>query len=422
MPIGIDFGTTNSALAVVGENGDATLATYSDGERAWATFRSVLFFDPSGRSLGGRAEAIAGPRAIARYLEAEQKGRFVQSIKSFLASRSFTETQIYTHTYSLEDLIALILRQLIAEAAVEVEGERIVIGRPVRFAGADSEEDEVFALGRLRAAAAAAGLPEIDFEYEPVAAAFEYQRRLDHDELVLIGDFGGGTSDFTLVRLGPSTAGDSHRQILGNEGIGVAGDVFDSRVVREVVAPRLGRGSFYRSLGKRLETPVWVYHNLERWHFVSFLKSRRTIEMLRGLRAQADDPDAIEALLHLIDNDLGFAMYRAVDGAKCRLSESEATELELYDPPLDITERIVRDDFEDLIRDDVREIANCVDRLLGSCGVTAADVDAVFLTGGSSLVPMVRRYFARRFGETRLRGGEELTTVAKGLALRAAAG
>ncbi len=209
--------------------------------------------------------------------------------------------------------------------------------------------------------------------------------------------------------------------MLGNDGVGLAGDAFDSRVVREIVAPELGRGTFYRSMGKRLELPVWVYQNLERWHHVSFLKSRKTIEMIRGLRAQADEPDSVEALLHVIENDLGFAMYRAVDAAKCRLSTEEKTEFELYDPPVDLSARFSRDDFEDWIREDVRTIADCVDGLLTRSNVAPGDVEAVFLTGGSSLVPMVRRYFTRRFGAERLRGGEELTTVAKGLALRASA-
>ena len=413
--VGIDFGTTNSSLAVASAEGDATLAAFSDGERDWTTFRSVLYFEPEGR-------ALAGPHAIRRHLEAEQKGRLIQSVKSFLASRSFTETQIYTRTYTLQNLVAVILRQLVREAAERLgplEGP-VVLGRPVRFAGAETEEDDAFAMGRLRDAAHAAGLADVTFELEPVAAAFEYERRLDHDELVLIGDFGGGTSDFTLVHLGPGAKRGGRREILGTEGVGIAGDTFDSRVVREVVAPQLGRGTCYRSLGKRLELPVWVYQNLERWHFVSFLKSRRTIEMLKGLRAQADEPEAVEALLHVVENDLGFAMYRAVDAAKCALSAAERTEFVFYDPPVDVVERVTRDDFEDWIREDVRAIAGCVDRLLERCAVAARDVEAVFLTGGSSLVPMVRRYFARRFGEERLRGGEELTTVAKGLALRAA--
>ena len=421
MAVGIDFGTTNSALAVA-KDGGAELATYSDGEREWTTFRSVLYFDPEGRAIGGRAATYAGPRAIRHYLEAERKGRLVQSVKSFLASRSFTETQIYTHVYTLENLIAAILRRLVAEAerTIGAFDGPIVVGRPVRFAGAETDDDEAFALGRLQAAACEAGLGDVTFELEPVAAAFEYERRLDHDELVLIGDFGGGTSDFTLVHLGPGAARDGRRAILGNAGVGLAGDTFDSRVVREVVAPLFGRGTHYRSMGKRLELPVWVYQNLERWHFVSFLKSRRTIEMLKGLRAQADEPDAVEALQHLVEADLGFAMYRAVDAAKCHLSVDEVTELALYDPPIDVAERFSRDDFEDWIRDDVRAITNCVEGLLASCNVAPGDVEGVFLTGGSSLVPMVRRYFSRRFGADRLRGGEELTTVAKGLALRAA--
>jgi hypothetical chaperone protein len=416
MPVGIDFGTTNSALAVA-SGGGATLATFTDGERESTTFRSILYFDPHGRALGGRAEAVAGPHAIRRYLEAEQKGRLVQSIKSFLASRSFTETQIYTHTYTLEALIAEILRPLVAEATSRLgalDGP-IVLGRPVRFAGAEGPEDDAFAVERLEAAAAAAGLTDVTFELEPVAAAFEYSRRLDHDELVLIGDFGGGTSDFTLVHLGPT-----RRDVLGNDGVGLAGDAFDSRVVRHAVAPRLGAGTRYRSMGKRLELPAWVYLNLERWHHISFLKSRRTVEMLRGLRAQAEEPASVGALLHVIEADLGFTMYRSVDAAKCRLSEDDETRLELYDPPVDIEERFAREDFEDWIREDVRAIADCVDGLLARTGVAPGDVESVFLTGGSSLVPMVRRYFGRRFGAERLRGGEELTTVARGLALRAA--
>jgi hypothetical chaperone protein len=420
--VGIDFGTTNSAVAVAEGGQDARLATYSDGEREWTTFRSVLYFDPEGRPVGGRARAVAGPRAIRRYLEAEEKGRLIQSIKSFLASRSFTETQIFNHTYTVQALVAIILRQLLTEAASsigQVDGP-VVLGRPVRFAGSNNEEQDGFAETRLREAAALAGLKDVVFEFEPVAAAYEYQQRLDHDELVLIGDFGGGTSDFTLVRLGPSSLSGDAGAILGNDGLGLAGDAFDSRIVREAVAPHLGRGMSYASLGKRLEMPSWIYQNLERWHYVSFLKSRKTVEMLRGLRAQVERPERVDALVHLVEHDLGFAMYRAVDMAKCGLSKADAATLDLYDPPLEIEETLERDDFEDWIRDDVRSIATCVDGLLSRCGVAPADVNTVFLTGGSSLVPMVRRYFERRFGAAKVRGGDELTTVAKGLALRAA--
>lgn len=417
--VGIDFGTTNSALAVASPNGEATLASFSDGERRLPTFRSILYFDTEGRPMGVRAESVAGPRAIRRYLAAEHKGRLIQSAKSFLASRTFSETQIYNHTYTLQHLIAAILRPLVREAEEQfgaLDGP-IVMGRPVRFAGADGDDGDQFALNRLREAAETAGLRDVVFEFEPVAAAFEYERRLDHDELVLIGDFGGGTSDFTLVHLGPGRRRGVEQAILGTDGVGLAGDMFDSRIVRHLIAPRLGSGQSYRSLGKTLEMPSWIYQNLERWHFVSFLKNRNTVEMLKGLRAQADDRESIDALIHLIEGDLGFTMYRAVDEAKCGLSSRDEVDFVFADPPIDMIERFDRGDFEDWIRPDVMETAACVDRLLSSCNVSPKDVEAVFLTGGSSLVPIVRRYFERRFGADRLRGGEELTTVAKGLAL-----
>jgi hypothetical chaperone protein len=418
--IGIDFGTTNSALAVAA-GGRAELARFADGDRTTAAFRSVIFFDPEGRALGGRARAVAGPRAIARYHEAELKGRLIQSVKSYLPSRVFTGTQIFNHTYTLEELISIILSRLRAAAEEQFGdlGRRAVVGRPVRFAGAETDEDDAFAMARLTAAVAEAGFDDVTFEFEPVAAAYEYETRLDHDELVLIGDFGGGTSDFSLVRLGPSFRSAGRKAILGSDGVGIAGDVFDSRVVGALVAPRLGRGAKYRSMGQELEMPAWIYRNLERWHYVSFLKTRKTVEELKQLKVMSYEPAKIEALIHLVEDDLGFDMYHAVERLKFELSESEIGRFSFLVPPADIEEDVPRDDFEDWVHADMRTIASCVDGLLARCRVVPADVDVVFLTGGSSFVPIVRRFFERRFGADRLRGGGELTTVAKGLALRA---
>jgi hypothetical chaperone protein len=421
--VGIDFGTTNSALAVARGAGESTLATFADGDRETTAFRSILYFDPEGRSLGGRAKAVAGPAAIRRYLESETKGRLIQSIKSYLPSRLFTQTQIYNHTYGIEDLIATILRQMRAAAEAQFGnlGRKAVVGRPVRFAGAATEEDEEFALSRLGAAIEEAGFDEITFEFEPVAAAYEYDTRLDHDELVLIGDFGGGTSDFTLVRLGPSSRGAGRKAIIGSDGVGVAGDVFDSRIVRHLAAPAFGLGSHYRSLGQVLEMPAWIYRNLERWHYVSFLKNKKTTDKLRQLRTQALEPEKVGALLHLVENDLGFELHRSVEALKFELSAGEEGSFSFDEPPVRIAAEVAREEFEDWVHEDVRAIAACVDGLLSRCGVSARDVDSVFLTGGSSFVPIVRRFFERRFGADRMRGGGELTTVAKGLALRAAA-
>jgi len=421
--IGIDFGTTNSAIAAATPDGSAQLATYPDQTERTSMFRSILYFKRDLRAPSGKPLALAGPDAINSYLESEEKGRLIQSIKSYLPSRLFTRTNLFGYHYTLEELIAIIIRKLklAAEAQFGPVGERVVVGRPVQFAGTESPEDEEFALNRLRSAIEMAGFREVIFEYEPVAAAYYYETQLDRDELVLIGDFGGGTSDFSLIELGPGRrkAKDRKQNILGNEGVGLAGDIFDSRIVRHLIAPALGHGSHYRSLGKLLPIPAWLFEKLSRWHHVSFLNNRQTLEMLRQIKAQAEEPEKITALTHIIKADLGYQLYRAVEQTKVTLSKQMESNFSFYDPPLKINEKVLRNIFEEWLRADVAAISDCVARLLNSCNVKPAEVSTVFLTGGSSFVPCVRRIFEQQFGPDRLRGGEELTTVAKGLALRA---
>ena len=419
---GLDFGTTNSAIAVGRKEGTVSLAHFAEGVGSTTTFKSILYFparEPG--SLLKSQGAVAGPDAIRSYLEAEAKGRLIQSVKSYLASRLFTHTFINGRSYTIEDLIAIILRQLRESARTQFGdlGTQVVVGRPVNFAGVERPEDESFALERLRAAVETAGFENVSFEYEPIAAAYHYEKQLDHDELVLIGDFGGGTSDFTLIRLGPSRrrAGRDRSHILGTDGVPIAGDTFDSRSMMQLVAPRLGLGSHYRSLGRELNVPVWIYSKLANWHLMSFLKTPDTMNVLNQVRSQATEPEKIEAVIHIIKNNLGYQLYRAVEQTKVELTHRETGDFVFRDPPVDITASVERWRFESWIQQDVQAIAACVERLLTQCNVGARDVDSVFLTGGSSFVPVVRRFFQKRFGAERLRGGEELTTVARGLAL-----
>jgi hypothetical chaperone protein len=417
--IGIDFGTTNSALAIATPEDGARLATFEDGG---TTFRSILFFEPA-HAAGGRPEVTAGPEAVRRYQDAGGRGRLIQSMKSHLASRQFTETNVFGHTYRLADLISSLVRTLRSQAEADLGdlGGFAVVGRPAHFSGADTADDDVFALSRLRAGFQQAGFHDVRFEFEPVAAAYQYERQLDHDELVLIGDFGGGTSDFSLVRLGP------HRQhceragdILGVDGVAIAGDRFDGRIVRHLVAPQLGLGSTYRSaFDQSLPIPLWLYEHLERWEHLSFLKSKPTMDLLHRLEFAAAVPEKIRALLHVINDDLGYQLYQAVEGTKVVLSAQPAGTLDFQDPPVCIAEPLSRPQFEAWIGPQLEALESSITRLLRVCGVTARDVDTVFLTGGSSFVPAVRRIFEQRFGSERIRGGEELTTVARGLALRA---
>lgn len=424
--VGLDFGTTNSAIAIATPGGTAQLALFPEGDRQTTTFRSLLYFDPENLEPTGKPRAVGGPDAIAHYLQAATRGRLIQSMKSHLGSPLFKHTVIFNSTFTLEELIAVLIRMLkeAAEAQFGDLGGRVVVGRPTHFSGTETEGEDEAALRRLRAAVELGGFPRVEFELEPVAAAYEYEQLLDHDELVLIADFGGGTSDFSLVRLGPTARTRGHRRddILGTDGVAIAGDVFDSRVMRHVVAPHLGLGSQYRTpFGRTLDAPLWIYEKLERWHHLSFLKTRETMEILRQLHFQSLAPEKIEALIHVVREDLGYQLARAVEQTKCFLSEHEVSPFQFHDPPAVITEVLRRSLFEAWLAADLRAIGGCVDRLLTRSGVTARDIDSVFLTGGSSFVPAVRQIFAQRFGAHHLRGGGELTTVAKGLALRALA-
>jgi hypothetical chaperone protein len=254
----------------------------------------------------------------------------------------------------------------------------------------------------------------VRFEYEPVGAACHYEATLDHEELILIGDFGGGTSDFSLLRVGPGVE-KRGRVPLGNEGVGIAGDAFDARIVRHCVSPALGSETMIDSMGKLLPVPRWVYFKLERWHHLSLLRSNDTLNMLESVRAQAQEPQKIEQLIYLIRHDLGYPLHQAVQKTKVQLSAAQQAPFHFDE----LDETVTRADFEDWIEEEIVAIEECVDRLLRNTGVDARDVSNVFLTGGSSFVPAVRRIFTSRFGEERIRTGGEFTSVASGLALRA---
>ncbi len=334
-----------------------------------------------------------------------------------------TGTSIFGRQYKFQDLVGRILSDL-REQAERQFGKPIrhaMVGRPVRFVGAETEEDDVYAEQRLRAAFAQAGFESVDLELEPVAAAWSYQATLDHDELILIGDFGGGTSDFSLLRVGPGMRrGSETRQVLGNSGVRLAGDSFDARLVRKLVSPALGSDSYARSMNKILPAvPAWIYANLERWHYLSFLRTHEVTEILRSARLRALEPEKIKALSALIEEDLGYQLHRAVQKVKFELSHAESAVFQFRDGSMDLQIPVTRAEFEGWIAEELRAIESSIDSLLESSGVSARDIDRVFLTGGSSFVPSVRRIFVARFGEARIRGGNEFTSVAHGLALRA---
>jgi hypothetical chaperone protein len=185
------------------------------------------------------------------------------------------------------------------------------------------------------------------------------------------------------------------------------------------VAPKLGLGSHYTSLGKELPVPVWLYSQLSSWHRTVFLKDPKTMSVLREVRNQASEPGKVAALIQIISENLGYDLYRAVESTKVELTENEDAGFLFAHSSTNINDTLERWRFESWIQEDMQNIAECVKSLINQHNVNYGDIGSVFLTGGSSFVPYVRRFFARTFGSHKLRGGEELTTVAKGLALRA---
>jgi hypothetical chaperone protein len=434
--IGFDFGTTNSSVALVEGGGQVRLASFPSLGGETQSFRSVLYLDHAKTAAGPkRMHAFTGPAAIERYLDAEEKGRLIQSLKSHLSSWTLTGTEVFGRRYKLEDLISRMLTDLRKHASHQFDRpiRYAMVGRPVRFVGAETTEDDDFAVARLREAFSLAGFEHVDFELEPVAAACAYESTLDHDELILIGDFGGGTSDFSLLRVGPEVRrrGRTANDLLGNSGVGLAGDAFDARIVRKLVSPALGSDSEARSLNKILPAvPAWIYANLERWHYLSFLRTNNVREILKSARARALEPEKIQALITLIDEDLGYQLHQAVQQVKFELSRSDAAEFRFREgsashpspirSDIDLRIPVKRAEFESWIESDLEAIENSIDSLLKTAGIDPREVDRVFLTGGSSFVPAVRRIFETRFGHDRIRAGNEFTSVAHGLALRAA--
>jgi hypothetical chaperone protein len=427
---GVDFGTTNSAVAMLQPGKELQLARFSFRGEELFSGRSVLYFEQSKTANGQRrVHGFSGMEAIERYLDSDEKGRLIQSLKSHLSSHSLTGTEVFGRRHRLEELVARMVGDL-RKRAEEQFGQpvrRATVGRPVRFVGAESEEEDDFAVRRLREAFMAAGFEEVDFELEPVAAAYAYEATLEREELILIGDFGGGTSDFSLLRVGPEVRRRGRRpeDLLGNSGVGLAGDAFDARIIRKLVSPALGSNSEARSLNKILPAvPAWIYAHLEHWHYLSFLRTNNVREILRSAHARALEPEKIDALIAVIEGDRGYQLHQAVQTVKFELSQRDCAEFAFRDgasgaSTFELRIPITRAQFESWISEDLAVIEHSVDALLRSTGVEPRAVDRVFLTGGSSFVPAVRQIFIGRFGQDRIRGGNEFTSVARGLALRA---
>ncbi len=381
--IGIDFGTTNTVVALTSGDGDAVVIRFEAPGGDLATFRSTLSFQLHPGADGRTPERVveAGPWAIEAYVEDPLDTRFIQSYKTFAASAAFTETVIDNRRYKFEDLLAAFLLRVRHHAGETMNAlpPRVIVGRPVTFAG---------------------GAPDADLALTRYQTAFA---RL-------------GFSDFSVVRFEPSPDG-LRSTPLARSGVGVAGDAFDYRIIDQLVSPALGKGGSYHSVGKRLPIPQRYYAAFARWDQLALLRASRDMKDIRSLARTAVEPGKVERLIEVLDDNHGYALYQAISRLKMDLSRDESATFVFDAGSIRLEAPVARSEFEAWIAPELTAIEAAVDRAIKESGLRPDQIDRIFLTGGTSFVPAVRDIFHRRFSPARIETGGEFESIASGLAL-----
>jgi hypothetical chaperone protein len=417
--LGLDFGTTNSVVALARPRAadgvpQAQMVDFAAPGGPSSVFRSALCFWQDEGVRGGLAHE-AGPWAIAEFLDYPQGSRFLQSFKSVAANPAFEHANLFEKRLRFEALGEMFLRHLRARGGAPLHHlpDRILVGRPVRYVGA--RPDAALARRRYDAMFAHLGRP-VHYVYEPIGAAYSFAARLSRPATLLVADFGGGTSDFSIVRV--AEPGAARRCVaLGSAGIGLAGDRFDFRIMDHLVLPLLGKGGTYRSFDKVLEIPDGHFTDFGDWSRLALMRNKRKLAEMAALQRSATDPAAIGRMIAVVEHELGYPLYEAVGALKRALSGQEEARFHFESEELTISAPVTRAQFESWIAPDLQRIGETVDMALARAGLTAEGIDHVFLTGGSSLIPAVRALFEARFGAGRIEKGGELTSIAHGLAL-----
>ena len=407
---GLDFGTTNSTVAIAGDNG-ATLVPVEDDH---VTIPSAIFFSAAGTG------PMFGREAIGEYMSGEP-GRLMRALKSILGHGLLHERTLVQRRYlEFADILSIFLGHLKSEAerAVDQEITHVVLGRPVQFIEDDTAADNT-AQADLEAAAKGVGFDHIEFQYEPIAAALEYERGVAKEEIVLIVDIGGGTSDFSIVRVSPQRAKrpDRSADILANRGIRVGGTDFDRMLSMRHAMPLLGLGSAYGD--KALEMPRGLYVDLSTWSQINFVYEKKQSLGLATLRRQAAEPQLIDRLIRLIEEREGHRLIGGIEQAKIDLSEVENAPIDLryIEEALDV--EITRRQLAAAIKPGIQRIRLCIGETVAEAGLDTAAIKTVFLTGGSAMALAVRGQVEALFPDARITDGDMFGSVGKGLGLDA---
>jgi hypothetical chaperone protein len=361
-----------------------------------------------------------GKAAMDGYVANRMRGRFMKSIKKVLPNRSFVDTEIGRQRFKAEDLIALILRHL-KQKADDFLGENItnaVIGRPVLFS--ENSEKDALAQSRLAKAARQAGFEQFYFQFEPIGAAYTYERSMQKPELVLVGDFGGGTSDFSIMRLRPDAINNPDRSgdMLAKGGIYIGGDSFDADIMWHRGTPYFGRGVKEQfEPGKWLDLPSTYFTNICSWEKMNFLDNVKMRNKVNKSYFFSGRDYRVKNLQTLIDANLGYVLFQHIERCKIDLTTQENAAFTFDMEEIKIDENISLTDFADNIIDkNVSKIGEYLQEFLTKQQIAIGDIDTVFLTGGSSYVRPLKSIFEQLFGSQKIRSGDNFNSVAVGLA------
>ena len=440
---GIDFGTTNSSLAI-SSSGNPSIIPIDRQNKNIGILRSLIYLNPSQQQsvgfdainrylsdlttlpsvplrqeLTGRMIKTFGPSGysgagpaiwVPEIVEVDDsgRGRLLQSLKSVLTSSVFTGTTIFGQFYSLVDLLTILLTEIKtrAENGIGHELSSAVIGRPVRYVG---KEENQIALDRMRQIAQNSGFKHVEFEYEPVGAALNYSQNIKTDQNILVFDFGGGTLDICIMKL-PS------KEIIAVSGRGIGGDLLNSQIVKSSLLHHFG---FQATINHRLHVPKHYYAAFNSWYQTTLQKTVKNIESLRKLAIESDQPQLIQNLINLIIHDYGFEFFCAIDDTKINLSNSANFDFNFSRPHLSIRQQLTRPGFEKAIENELDESKKCILESLRQAGLKPNQIDKVVLTGGSSQIPIFIQLISDIFSTEKLVISDHFTSVAAGLAIKA---
>ncbi len=436
----MDFGTTNSGMAVY-DGKEVTLlpldpantnphvartALYLTNDQTVTIGREAVnrYFDENvGRPVKmkkvwvGEVEVYGADMFyvtdVYAWTDVLSPGRLFLSIKSGLRDPEYQGTVVGPFYYSLENLIALYMTiaRIRAERLLGREIRQVVLGRPVHF----STEPAADALAeqRLLESAFRAGFEQVYLQFEPTAAAYHYATGIDKPQNILVFDFGGGTLDITVMRLG----GNKKREVLSTGGIPVAGDIFDQRLVRSKLPKHFGEGTLYGGMNRRLPLPKWIFDVFSNWQTIIELQTPHSRNLLREIAQSAEDRQGIEALTSLVVNNYALQMFDVVEAAKRQLSTDMATIIRLKGPGFKVTEMVTRSEFEKIIRSEILSIEHHLDQTIKDSGLAIDDIDAVIRTGGSSGIPAFRYMLMEKFGREKVKAIDTFSSVTSGLGI-----